>query len=506
MRIVYIDCDSLRPDHLGCYGYDRDTSPTIDALAADGMQFSNVHASDVPCLPSRTALFTGRFGVHTGVVNHGGLNASLRPRGAAREFNTAFDGYRTWMSTLRHAGFHTALFSLFPQRHGAWHVVDGFDEWHDTPGYRSDHVYPLVEEWLDANAESDDWYLHVNFWDPHTPYDTPSEYGNPFADDPAPEWLTEDVIEAQRGSYGTMSARETGDDDLERTPDELATREDFEQWIDGYDTGIRYMDDHIARIVRRLEDAGVREETLFVVSADHGENQGELNVYGDHQTADAVSARVPLVVSGPGVEAGHDDALRYQLDLPPTITEFAGGEVPQHWDGRSFASALTGGSDTGREFLVLSQGAWACQRGVRWDDWLLLRTHHDGLKDFAPVELYDLAADPHETTDLAREHTEVAREGLALLEQWRSTRLTESAMGTAGGNPDSPRALTDPLIEVIEEGGPYHPRDDVDLDEWVERLHAAGDDAHADKLATHEGVVPEDVDAYLDGEDVWARD
>jgi choline-sulfatase len=80
MRILYIDCDSLRPDHLGCYGYDRDTSPNIDRIADDGRRFTNYYASDVPCLPSRTALFTGQLGIHTGVVNHGGIAADSAHR------------------------------------------------------------------------------------------------------------------------------------------------------------------------------------------------------------------------------------------------------------------------------------------------------------------------------------------------------------------------------------------------------------------------------------------
>jgi arylsulfatase A-like enzyme len=75
MRILYIDIDTLRADHLGCYGYHRNTSPNIDALADDAVLFKNVYASDTPCLPSRTALLTGRFGIHNGAVNHGGTDA-----------------------------------------------------------------------------------------------------------------------------------------------------------------------------------------------------------------------------------------------------------------------------------------------------------------------------------------------------------------------------------------------------------------------------------------------
>jgi arylsulfatase A-like enzyme len=511
MNVVVIDIDSLRPDHLGCYGYHRDTAPNIDDIAEGGRRFTNYYASDSPCLPSRTALFTSRFGIHTGVVNHGGTNASMRPRGQRRKFNVQMDEYRTWGTCLRNAGLYTALISVFPQHHGGFQIVDGFDEWHHTDAFRSDHVYPYAEEWLEDHATEDDWYLHVNMWDPHTPYNTPEEYGNPFEDEPAPEWPDEETIREQYESYGPRSAQELmtwGGDWAEgtphdREPDQIRDRETFKQWIDGYDTGIRYLDDHVGKILDLLEEAGVREETTIIVSADHGENQGELNVYGDHHTADEYTARVPLIVDGPDVEPGVDEGLHYNLDLAPTITELAGGEPAAGWDGRSFADSLTDGTKKGRDFLVLSHGAWSCQRAVRWDDYLLVRTYHDGLKNFDPVELYDLAEDPHETTNLACTRPGLAREGLALLQQWESEQLLEASYDRGGGNPDSPRALVDPLFDVIREGGPHHARPDEYLAPYAERLRETGREEHAEKLETYRGRVPQDVDAYLDGEDIW---
>lgn len=118
MRVLYIDCDSLRPDHLGCYGYDRETSPSIDRIDTTGRRFSNYYVSDAPCLPSRTAFFTGRFGIHTGVVNHSGINADIRHRGQSRGGSTN-DAYRTFPMALSNAGYRTALVSPFPTRHGA---------------------------------------------------------------------------------------------------------------------------------------------------------------------------------------------------------------------------------------------------------------------------------------------------------------------------------------------------------------------------------------------------
>ena len=84
MRVLYIDIDTLRPDHLGCYGYHRDTSPNIDRIAAQGVRFDNCYASDAPCLPSRTALISGRFGIHTGVVGHGQTAADPLIEGPGR--------------------------------------------------------------------------------------------------------------------------------------------------------------------------------------------------------------------------------------------------------------------------------------------------------------------------------------------------------------------------------------------------------------------------------------
>ncbi|OUC09540.1 sulfatase, partial [Litorilinea aerophila] len=107
MRILYIDIDSLRPDHLSCYGYHRRTSPNIDAIAAEGVRFENFYATDSPCLPSRTAFFTGHFGIRTGVVNHGGEYADLPLEGPGRGFRSRM-AMESFAATLRRAGYHTA--------------------------------------------------------------------------------------------------------------------------------------------------------------------------------------------------------------------------------------------------------------------------------------------------------------------------------------------------------------------------------------------------------------
>lgn len=451
---------------------------------------TNYYASDGPCLPSRTALFTSRFGIHTGVVNHGGLQADPRRYGHDRGFGYP-EKFQTVTRALRQAGLHTVSLSPFPHRHDAIQVLEGFAETHD-PGdtHAPAHFnYEYAEEWLTEHATEDDWFLHVNFWDPHTEYNTPAEFGNPFEDESAPEWLTQDIIDEHYAAYGPHSAltpQSTGDDwsgtyDCPRMPEKISNRNEFKQWIDGYDVGIRYMDQHIGKILDLLREAGIYEETLVIVSADHGENLGELNVYGDHHTADEYTCNVPLILRGPDVEPGIDEEFHYQIDLGPTLVDLVDGEVRDGWDGRSFVETVIDGEPAGRDYLVVSHGAWSCQRGVRWDDWILLRTYHDGCKPLLEdVMLFDLADDPHETENLAEERPKVVEEGLAKLQRWHDERLTEAAHGENGGNPNTPDGVTDPIWEVIREGGPFHVRGS--LGPYAEHLRRIGRDDQADEI------------------------
>src|SRR5512142_2933943 len=112
MRILYLDLDTLRADHLGCYGYRRDTSPAIDAMAAQGVRFDSYYCSDAPCLPSRAALMSGRFGIHTGVVGHGGTAAEMRVEGPERRFKDRL-AHDSLPAMLRGAGLRTVSVSPF---------------------------------------------------------------------------------------------------------------------------------------------------------------------------------------------------------------------------------------------------------------------------------------------------------------------------------------------------------------------------------------------------------
>lgn len=480
MRILYVDIDTLRPDHLGCYGYPRATSPNIDRIAAEGVRLDRCYVSDAPCLPSRTALFSGRFGIHTGVVSHGGAAADFFPEGPGRGFVSRL-ARTSWPGRMRRSGLHTATISTFGERHSAWHWYAGFQEVHNIGKFgleRADEVSPIALDWLARNGRADDWFLHVHVWDPHTPYRTPAEFGNPFAGEPHPDWIDEATRARHWQGVGPHSAREAGGFGVSEAlrsafplqPLEIDSLDAVRAVHDGYDTGIRWADAHIGRWLDALADLDVLDETAVLIASDHGETLGELNVYCDHHLADEHTSRIPFIVRWPGLAGGRvDRALHYHVDVAATVLELLGAKVPGNWDGRSFAAALREGREQGRDALVLSQGAWTCQRSVRFDDWLYLRTLHDGYHELPDEMLFDVAADPHETRDLAGERADVVCDAAERLEAWRSEQMRDHPTGT------------DPMQTVLDEGGPWHVRGH--LPRYLERLRATDRAAGARRLA-----------------------
>jgi len=479
MRLLYIDIDTLRADHLGCYGYPRKTSPNIDSIAAGAIVFENVYASDTPCLPSRTALLTGQFGIRNGVVNHGGTDADPAIDGAERQFHSHLH-VDSFPNRLKAAGLKTVTVSSFAHRHSAFHWHAGFDETYNVGKYgmeTADEVYAIAADWLRRHGREDDWFVHVHLWDPHTPYRAAATYGEPFKDAPCPAWLTEEVRSRHWRGCGPHSAQEGrgfAPNEYDRAhyprqPQEIGDMAAVRAMFDGYDTGVLLADACAGRLLELLGTLGVGEDTAVMVSADHGETLGELNIYCDHQTADEYTTHVPLILKWPGLGTGRRRALHYQIDVTATLLELLEQRVPERWDGQSFAASLKSGADRGRDHLVVSQGAWTCQRGVRFDHWMLLSTMHGGYHLFDEVMLFDLRNDPYEQQNLAAARAEVTGRGLTLLSEWQSRLFAHAARGR------------DPLANVVMEGGPYHIRGQ--LPAYLERLRATGRSDQAALLA-----------------------
>ncbi|MDF2542329.1 MAG: sulfatase [Herbinix sp.] len=477
MRVLFVDIDTLRPDHMGCYGYHRNTTPNFDQIAKEGVMFDNYYCSDAPCLPSRAALISGMFGIHNGAVGHGGTTGDRMLDGRDRGFVSEIDT-NNFNYIFRKAGLRTTSISTFPERHSSWWFNSGFHEIYNVGkrgDERGDEVLPVALDWIERKGAQDNWFLHLHLWDPHTPYRTPMEYGNPFEHDPLPKWITEDVLNQHLKHVGPHSINEISMyDDWEnpafpRQPGKASDMEGLRKVIDGYDTGIWYADHVLGQVFDLLKEKGIYEETAVIITSDHGENFGELGIYAEHGTADHATCRIPMIIKWPGGKKNYvDKGLHYNIDLCPTMADLFKVQPYKKWDGKSYADTIVAGEDRGQEFLVLSQMAHVCQRAVRFEDWIYIRTYHDGYHLFDKEMLFSLKDDPYEEHNLAASRQDICDKAARILLNWHDEMLL------------SADHKVDPLWTVIEEGGPFHAKGN--LDKYLIRLRNTGRSEGADQL------------------------
>lgn len=469
MRVLFIDIDTLRPDHMGCYGYYRSTTPNMDRVAEEGIRFDRYYCSDAPCLPSRAALVSGMFGIRNGAVGHGGTAGDRRLTGIDRSFHDQVDDFN-FHNIFRRAGMYTASVSSFAERHSSFWFNAGFNECINVGdgGMESgEKVLPEALSWLERNEHREDWFLHVHFWDPHTPYRAPAEFGNPFEDSPLQTWITEDTLKKHVGMTGPHTIQDLSMyDDVEnpqypRMPGSAFDMEGLKRVFDGYDCGIRYCDSLVGQILDLLKKQGIYEETAIIITSDHGENMGEMGIYCEHGTADHATCHIPMIIKWPGGPKGiTEDSFHYNLDLVPTMADILETPHGAHWDGKSFAPVITEGRSVGRNSLVISQMAHVCQRSAIFDHYLYIRTIHDGYHLFPDEMLYDIAADPYEEHDLMAERPDLADRGARILLNWNEAEMKKS------------QYTVDPMWTVMKENGPFHTWGA--LDNYIERLKKTG--------------------------------
>jgi len=465
---------------MGCYGYGRDTTPNLDKVAEEGMLFENCYCPDAPCLPSRAALVSGQFGIHTGIVGHGGTAADRRLAGPERSFRDMSER-DNFFYLFRKADMHTASISTFAERHSAWWFNAGFKETYNegSGGMESgEAVIPTALDWLTRNKDKDDWFLHLHIWDPHTPYRAPESFGNPFKDVPlADDWITESLLAEHLKKSGPHSANDiNGLNDgtnpkYPRHPGSVKNLAEVKNFIDQYDCGIRYADYLLGQVFDLLKAQGIYEDTAIIISSDHGENMGELGLYAEHGTADNITCRIPMIIKWPGGLKGKDKGFRYNLDLVPTMAELLGLPLADSWDGKSYAGLINGKGQAspGHDSLVLSQQAHVCQRSARFGDWIYIRTIRDGFQLFDDEMLFNVKDDPHEQYDLKEKHPEICAEGAKIILDWQDEMMKTS-------NSD-----VDPMWTVYREGGPFHAHD-MALDIYLERLETSGRGEAAERL------------------------
>ena len=415
MNIVVIAVDTLRADALSCYGNPQSTSPHIDRLASEGILFDNFYSVGNCTHPGFTSMISGMHPESTRVVSHW---TRVAPREDLRMMAEYFAG----------AGFNTtAIDNLYD----GWRPKHPYYPWF-RKGY-SHYEYPKTMDFYEPGSEvtkmACDWLdsepvepflLFVHYWDTHAPYNkAPITFyrfysgSNPC--DPNLDCMPLEVRESQRRVF-KKSITDPG------------------YVVAAYNAEASYVDDCIGKVVSKLEKLGFRDETVVIVTSDHGDIMppprlalGRLWCFC-HIGLNEDCIRIPLIVSGPEMEKGTKVMERFQLiDILPSLLDLAGIERRVDLDGRSFSPAVCGDHATGRKELFFSENTYQKQRAVLSWPWKYMRMEAQ-YNSMAPKCLYNLKEDPMETRNLSDVKEEVV-DRMDLL-------IDKHIARTTGGGPD----------------------------------------------------------------------
>lgn len=325
----------------------------------------------------------------------------------------------------------------------------GWSEYH-TPNLKGGaetaaEVNEPLLRWLRHNAQREDYFLHINYWDVHRCYKMDAHWVERFRDYPVPGvWPDEETILAHQHVDGPFTARRQFRDNVSPyplMPDAVRSRADLEHMVTGYDAAIAYADYHLGQVLEELDRQGVLDDAAIIVSADHGDAFGEHGIYSDHVCADECIHRIPLIVRWPSVAPagkGCDDLL-YNVDLSATLCALLDIPAPSEWDGISFADQVRGDPGEGHDYLVWDHGLYSVQRAVRTQTHLMIRTYDPYGYGFEPTQLYDMSADPYQTRNLADTQPQLVDRCDRLMTEWVYQQLAKD-----GWRPD-------PLLEILRE-------------------------------------------------------
>ncbi|HXT22838.1 MAG TPA: sulfatase [Thermoanaerobaculia bacterium] len=405
-NIVLVLVDTLRADHVGCYGAARPTTPSLDRLLASrGVVFERAYAQAPWTIPSVASLMSARW---PGEIWRTEAEAYTLP---AR--------LPTLAGELRRLGYDTAGFFGNPTLLRGNGFAAGFDTFFTPDDPRAalerlhaDELTRRVQGWLATRGDDKPFFLYVHYMDPHDPYENPDDAGGHSPFDPG-------YRGAMAGTF--VHGLYLGKLQLQ---DPVA---DVNHLSALYDDEVRYWDRSFGALMASFDDETLRN-TLFVVTADHGEELHDHGGWKHGRTLYEEQLRVPLVLRWDGqLAAGKRLAAPARLmDVAPTLLAAAGGESPEPWQGRDLLPWLRGGAAPRGEPLFAQHIADGPQRAAaasgRWK--LLL---FDRFAPFTPANeleanlyeqertrlprlaLFDLHDDPHERRDRAAERPDVVR-------------------------------------------------------------------------------------------------
>jgi arylsulfatase len=390
VNVILITVDTLRADHLGAYGYPRDTSPNLDALARESLLFRNAYSQSSETNPPLSSLMTSHYPHETKVF---------------RNFHQLQPGALTLAEVLKAEGYRTgAVVSNFSLRRGAGFAQgfdtydDQMDDWGDRTWEGYERVAPKTTAaavtWLEQHSK-ERFFLWVHYMDPHGPYTPPVPYNTMFVESTIGEERILPFLEKATGSGGIPPYVRSDD------------HREAQYYIDQYDGEIRFFDYWLGELLKTIRALGLLEKSLIILTADHGEGMGEHDYYFTHPEFlyDGL-IHVPLVVRFPGASprTGSLEHAVALVDVFATILDSVSVSKPMNGKGLNLLDSRP--------------------RGI------FAETHYNGSKfaltlsglkavvDQTDFALYDLERDPGEMTNvLADQNAEYLLSGRDLRER-----------------------------------------------------------------------------------------
>jgi arylsulfatase A-like enzyme len=407
-NIVLITVCTFRYDHIGAAGYQRNTTPFLDALAAGGAFFENAVSSSSWTKPAVASILTGLTpNVHR-MTDYYDADV-IRGRGFTPK-RTLADEVVTLAECLGESGYATACQVNNIHAGAFFNMTQGFDDCgaHDFQ-VETDAMVARFADWLARIDKSRPMFFFLLTRDPHITYNPSYEYYLKFNRAP------EAVPAAQARAYPFALRKKLNKLLKAKEPVDPALQQ---RWIDLYDAELAQLDNALRRIPRVLAEAGRGSNTIVFVTADHGERFFEHDNIGHSGPLDEHVLHVPLIVHGPGIPSGRRvKKVVRSIDVYPTVAFLAGAEVPDVVQGTNLMPLIAEGPDGAADFPELTAFSSYDRPSITLhavrDGPYKLRTHSNGSR-----WLYDLRTDPGEVHDLFSAKPAIAERMGATLDRW----------------------------------------------------------------------------------------
>ncbi|MDP6410019.1 MAG: sulfatase [Planctomycetota bacterium] len=432
-NIVLVVMDTLRADRMSCYGYERETTPHLDRLAARGMRFENAFATSSWTWPSTASILTGLMPFEHGVV--------------ANDSSTLFLGYETLAEVLQRRGYTTGAISCNPLIAPERYFDQGFETFDSASEMRmTDEVIDEALAWIDRNAPTR-FFLYLHLVDPHTPHrPLPGQLERMGAVLPR---RLEEVPADQVGRLMDYWAGKLLRAGTDATGESLVPADHEAFFRAQYDASVATGDHYCGLVLDALERHGLTGETIVAFTADHGEELLDHGLLAHGHSLHRELVRVPLLLAGPGIAAGVEIGRTVSnRHLAPTLATLGGGRLGARED-----SLLAQSSWDETVFYATEKGAWTGRRGLR-----LLGLRQEGYvlhravarEDGGPVlpehRLYRAEDDRTEQVDLAPLPAHAPRlasmiEALEANLQGQAARRIGGALGVGGAALEALRGI-----------------------------------------------------------------